>query len=221
MRVSGVAAALVAACLASGAWAGEDKSWSGESGAPAPLTGRYVLTVQSQRVQITVLEPLPRHMVEAVIRVEYVLKNEGQETQRVAVGFPVCHQEAPTGEREWWGPWPEAYVKLDGRPVEARLAMFMERRDPKVVREKAGTERAGGGGSAGGGATFKGLVGEGRGVTAGGVAAGECARGGTEGVPRGVGGRGPAGGETGFALGPSRSGGPECAAMAGAEPRER
>jgi hypothetical protein len=134
MRVSGVAAALVAACLASGAWAGEDKSWSGESGAPAPLTGRYVLTVQSQRVQITVLEPLPRHMVEAVIRVEYVLKNEGQETQRVAVGFPVCHQEAPTGEREWWGPWPEAYVKLDGRPVEARLAMFRELARPTVER---------------------------------------------------------------------------------------
>ncbi len=111
------------------AWAGENTSWSGEAGAPAPST-RAAVQVLSQSVIVTLRSEGEHKLPEAVIRVAYRLEQSHSFYKPItfSVAFPICAQGLPSANAiSYHGvPPPVAYAKLDGVPLEVTFLSYAD-----------------------------------------------------------------------------------------------
>jgi len=111
------------------AWAGENASWSGEAGAPAPST-RAAVQVLSQSVVISLQPQAERKAPKAVIRVAYRLEQSHSFYKPVTLNvvFPICASDVPSANdiARYGVPRPVAYAKLDGVPLEVTFLSYAD-----------------------------------------------------------------------------------------------
>jgi len=123
-------ATVVLMLLSSGmAWAGENTSWSGEAGAPAPST-RAAVQVLSQSVVISLQSEGESKAPKAVIRVAYRLEQSHSFYKPVTLNvvFPICASGIPSANdiARYGVPRPVAYAKLDGVPLEVTFLSYAD-----------------------------------------------------------------------------------------------